>query len=172
MSDPFIGEIRLLPYTFAPLGWALCDGSLLSIAQNTALFSLLGTTYGGDGRSTFALPDLRGRVALSSGQGPGLIDHPLGELGGDETVTLTTDHIPAHNHGVVAHNTRGAHASPKGRVPGHPSAGTSYADASDGTRMSAEMVAPTGGSQPHDNLPPYLALNYCIAMEGIYPARP
>jgi microcystin-dependent protein len=172
MSDPFLGEIRLFPYNFAPLGWALCDGSVLSIASNTALFSLLGTTYGGDGRSTFALPDLRGRVAVSSGQGAGLTDHPLGQLGGDETVTLTTDGLPAHSHAVAAHSSRGAHASPNGRVPGHSSSGTVYADASDRTQMSAQMIAPTGGDQPHDNLQPYLALNYCIAMEGIFPSRP
>jgi microcystin-dependent protein len=172
MSDPFLGEIRLLPYDFAPLGWALCDGSVLSIAQNTALFSLLGTTYGGDGRTTFALPDLRGRVAVSSGQGPGLSDHLLGQVGGDETVTLATDELPAHSHAVAAHRTRGSHASPNGRVPGHSSSGTVYADASDGTQMSAHTIAATGGGQPHDNLQPYLALNYCIATEGIYPSRP
>lgn len=172
VSDPFLGEIRLFPYNFAPLGWALCDGSVVSIAQNTALFSLLGTTYGGDGRSTFALPDLRGRVAVSFGQGPGLSDHQLGQLGGDETVKLTADGLPAHRHAVAAHSTRGAHASPRGRVPGHSSPGTVYADASDGTKMSSQTIAPTGGDQPHDNLQPYLALNYCIATEGIFPSRP
>jgi microcystin-dependent protein len=172
MSDPFLGEIRLFPYDFAPLGWALCDGSVLSIAENTALFSLLGTTYGGDGRSTFALPDLRGRVAVSSGHGPGLSDHQLGQLGGDETVTLTTGSLPAHSHDVAANSSRGAHASPKGKVPGHASSGTVYADATDGAKMKSHTIAPTGGGQPHDNLQPYLALSYCIAMEGIFPSRP
>lgn len=172
MSDPFLGEIRLFPYDFAPRGWALCDGSVLSIAQNTALFSLLGTIYGGDGQTTFALPDLRGRVAVSSGQAPGLSDHQLGQLGGDETVMLTTDELPAHSHAMAANSSHGANASPAGKVPGHSSSGTVYADASDGSRMKSHTIMPTGGNQSHNNVQPYLALSYCIAMEGIFPSRP
>jgi microcystin-dependent protein len=139
MSEPFIGEIRLFPYDFAPRGWAFCHGQLLSIAQNTTLFALLGTTYGGDGRSTFALPDLRGRVAVSSGEGPGLSAYELGGVGGVESVTLTEGEMPAHTHQV----------SVNGRA----------------------SVVPAGGSQPHENRPPHLALNYCIALAGIFPSR-
>jgi microcystin-dependent protein len=172
MSDPFLGEIRLFPYNFAPVGWSPCDGRLLSIAENSALFSLLGTTYGGDGRVTFALPDLRGRVAVSSGQGPGLSDRALGSAGGEESVTLTTDGLPAHSHAVIANGTKGASASPAGKVPGHASGATVYADVSDGAQLKHTAIAATGGSQPHDNLQPYLALTYCISTDGIYPTRP
>ncbi|MDX6366006.1 MAG: hypothetical protein QOK30_1082 [Nocardioidaceae bacterium] len=171
MSDPFLGEIRLFPYTFTPVGWSPCDGRLLSIAENSALFSLLGTTYGGDGRVTFALPDLRGRVAVSSGQGPGLSDRQLGSAAGEESVTLTTDGLPAHSHGVIANSTRGASASPSGRVPGHASGATVYADAGDGAQLKHTTITATGGNQPHDNLPPYLTLSYCISMAGIYPTH-
>ena len=171
MSDPFLGEIRLFPYNFAPRGWAFCNGQILSIAQNTALFALIGTTYGGDGRVTFALPDLRGRVALSSGQGPGLSDYILGQQAGDEAVTLTASQLPVHNHAVAANNNQGGGARPQGRVPGRFSTGTGYATASNGAQMSPETITPTGGSQPHTNVQPYLALNYCIALEGIFPSR-
>jgi microcystin-dependent protein len=172
MSDPFLGEIRLFPYDFAPVGWAPCDGRLLSIALNSALFSLLGTTYGGDGKTTFALPDLRGRVAVSSGQGSGLSAQQLGSAGGDEAVTLTTDSLPAHSHAVVANSTKGASASPRGKVPGHSSGVTVYANASDGARMKHTTITTTGGDEPHSNLQPYLVLNHCISLDGVFPTHP
>jgi microcystin-dependent protein len=172
MSDPFLGEIRLFPYDFTPAGWAPCDGRLIPIAVNSALFSLLGDLYGGDGKTTFALPDLRGRVAVSSGQGPGLRDQQLGSAGGEEQVTLTSETIPAHSHAVVVNSAKGQSASPKGKVPGHSSGGAVYANVSDGAQMKHTTIATTGGDQAHNNLQPYLALNYCIALEGVYPSRP
>lgn len=168
MSEPFLGEIRLFPYTFAPRGWAFCAGQIMSIAQNTALFSLLGVTYGGNGQTTFGLPDLRGRVAVSSGQGPGLSNYTLGQVAGTETVTLTTNEMPMHNHLVNASSQASSASRPSGAVP---SGGGAYTGASDGTVMNPSMIGVAGGSQPHENLQPYLTLNYCIALEGIYPSR-
>ena len=167
MSDPFIGQIALFPYNFAPRGWAFCNGQLLSIAQNTALFSLLGTTFGGNGQTTFALPDLRGRAAMSSGQAPGLAPYVLGEQGGTETVTLSTAQVPAHTHTVMASQNDATASSPTNTVP---AGGGAYGTALN-TSMNPNMVQPVGGSQPHENRPPYLVLNYCIALEGIYPSR-
>ena len=168
MTDPFIGEIRLFPYNFAPRGWAFCNGQVLSIAQNTALFSLLGTTYGGNGQTTFALPDLRGRVPVSSGQGPGLSNYSLGQVGGTESVTLNTNQMPAHNHQVNV-NAGGATTS---RANGNfPSTGGSYNSATDGSTFNPNAVSNTGGNQPHENVQPYLTLNFCIALEGIFPSR-
>jgi microcystin-dependent protein len=168
VSEPFLGEIRLVAFNFAPRGWAFCQGQILSIAQNTALFSLLGTTYGGNGQTTFALPDLRSRVAVSSGQGPGLSNYTLGQTGGEEAVTLLQTQMPAHGHGVAASNGPASANRPAGGVP---AAGGSYAAAPDGTTMNPAMVQGSGGSQPHDNIPPYLTLNYVIALEGIFPSR-
>jgi len=167
--DPFIGQIILVPYNFAPQGWALCNGQLLPIAQNTALFSLLGTTYGGDGVTTFALPDLRGRVPISAGQGPGLQPYALGQEGGEETVTLNTNQIPAHSHAVYANSTHSNSDQPANNFPG---ASAHFQTSTDGTKMNPGMIGQTGGSQPHDNRQPYLTLNYCIALQGIYPSRP
>lgn len=167
MSTPYLGMIITVPYNFAPRGWAFCNGQILSIAQNTALFSLLGTTYGGNGQTTFALPDLRGRVPISSGQGPGLSSYNLGQSAGVENVTLTTDEIPVHTHGVGATGTF-ATKNPGGQVP---APGGAYGSPTDGTSMDANMVRPTGGSQPHTNIQPYLTLNFCIALAGIYPSR-
>jgi microcystin-dependent protein len=169
MSDPFIGELRLLPYNFAPRGWAFCSGQLLSISQNTALFSLLGTTYGGNGQTTFGLPDLRGRVPLSSGQGPGLSTYTLGEAAGTESVTLTAQQMPGHNHGVNASSGDATDSQPGGHFPAAVGTGA-YAKTSDGL-MNQAMTAPVGRSQPHENRQPYLTLNWCIALEGIYPSR-
>jgi microcystin-dependent protein len=169
LMEPFIGQIQLFGFGWAPRGWALCDGSLLSISSNTALFSLLGTTYGGDGRTTFALPDLRGRVPVGQGQGPGLTNRTLGEVGGEEAVTLTVQQIAPHNHGIQASGSA-ASKSPAGQVPAFTSAGSSYG-ASDGTQMAPGMATNTGGGQPHDNMPPYLGACYCIALVGIYPSR-
>lgn len=172
MSGVFLGEIRLFPYNFAPRGFAYCNGQLLPIAQNTALFSLLGTTYGGNGQTTFALPDLRGRLAVSSGQGPGLSDYGLGQTGGDEAVTLDQSQTPAHNHQVAVHNGSGNYARPEGRVPGRLSGGTTgYAAAGNGSHLAPGTLSAIGGGQPHTNIQPYLTLNYCIALEGIFPSR-
>jgi len=170
MSEPFIGELRLVPYNFAPRGWAACNGQILSIAQNTALYSLLGTTYGGNGQTTFALPDLRGRVPLHTGQGPGLSNYDLGQLGGVESITLTTNEMPAHSHTVEAAVT-GNSNTPNDSVPAAVRK-NKYASAPDGvTPMDAGMIAPSGGSQPHSNVQPYLTLQWIIALEGIYPSR-
>lgn len=171
MSEPFLGEIRLFPYNFAPRGWAFCSGQLLSIAQSTALFSLLGTTYGGNGQTTFGLPDLRGRSALSSGTGPGLQTYDLGEVAGVETVTLITTQMPQHNHSVLASSTDSSAKNPSGNIPGG-TASPVYAAANTANNvMAPNMIGIAGGSQPHENRSPYLVLNYCIALEGIYPSR-
>jgi len=167
MSEPFIGQLMLVPYNFAPRGWAFCQGQLLPIAQNTALFSLLGTTYGGNGQTNFALPDLRGRVPISSGQGPGLSNYDLGQMGGNETVTLTTGQIPAHNHAINANSGDANDGSPANSFPAGGGAYNSAANAA----MNQAMASTVGGNQPHENRPPYLTLNWIIALEGIYPSR-
>jgi microcystin-dependent protein len=164
--DPFVAEIRIFPFNFAPKGWAWCDGQLLPLSQNTALFSLLGTTYGGNGQTTFALPDLRGRAPLSPGQGPGLASYSLGEVGGVESVTLLSTQMPAHTHAQPAANGQQTTNRPNGAVPAR---GGVYADSGDGAALDPTSSA--GGSQPHENRSPYLALNYIIALEGIYPSR-
>ena len=171
MSDPFIGEIRLFPYTFAPRGWALCHGQMLSISQNTALFALIGTIYGGDGRTTFALPDLRGRVVVSSGEGPGLSPYQVGEMGGAESVSLTESQMPAHNHQMAVNGPSSGAAKPTNRYLGRVSTGTTYAGTSNGRTLHPAAITPAGGGQPHENRPPHLALNYCIALQGIFPSR-
>jgi microcystin-dependent protein len=168
--EPFLGQIQLFGFGWAPKGWALCNGQLLSISANTALFSLLGTTYGGNGQTTFALPDLRGRVPLGQGQGPGLSPYDLGEVGGVEAVTLSAAEVGRHNHGVQGSAT-GASKSPSGAVPAYNDASPSYG-APDGTAMDPNMTQPNNGGQPHENRQPYLGACYCIAVEGIYPSRP
>jgi microcystin-dependent protein len=172
MSDPFIGEIRLFPFDFAPRGWAWCHGQLLPISQHTALFALIGTIYGGDGRTTFALPDLRGRVAVSAGQGPGLDAYDLGEPGGSESVSLDESQLAAHTHRVSVNGATSEFAKPNNRFLGRlvPD-GTTYAAAANGKSLHADAIAPAGEGEPHENRPPYLALHYCIALEGIFPAR-
>lgn len=168
-NEPFLGEISLVPYNFAPRGFAFCQGQILAIAQNTALFSLLGTTYGGNGESTFALPDLRGRVAVSTGQGPGLSNYDLGQIGGSETVTLTQNQMPAHGHGAASTQAAATSTRPSNQFP---AAGQAvYGAATDGTTLNPGFIQNTGGSQPHSNVQPYLGLNYIIALEGIYPSR-
>ena len=173
MSEPFIGEIRRFAGNFAPRGWALCDGQLLPIAQNTALFSLLGTTYGGDGRTSFGLPDLRGRVPVHPGNGPGLSPYKLGQKGGAEKVTLQTTQIPSHNHAVECVSAEGNVGVPADHLPGSETAGTvdfwSNANA-DGT-MKASMIKDNSGGQGHANVQPYLAVNYIIALQGLFPSR-
>jgi microcystin-dependent protein len=170
MSEPFLGEIRTFGFNFAPLGWATCSGQLVPISQNPALFSLLGTFYGGDGQTTFALPDLRGRIGLSMGQGPGLSSYQVGQVGGSETVTLTSNQMPQHSHALVANSGTATGGRPDGEALAR--AGTSiYAAAPDGTAMNAGSIGGSGGSQPHTNLQPFLSLNFCIALQGVFPPR-
>jgi microcystin-dependent protein len=167
--DPFVAEIRVFPYTFAPKGWALCNGQLLPISQNTALFSLLGTMYGGDGKTTFALPDLQGRVPMMHGQGPGLSLHDQGEAGGSESVTLLESEIPVHSHALGA-ATSAADVSIPNAGAVLAAANGAY-QASAGTQLHPSALAPAGGDQPHNNLMPYLTFNFCIALQGVYPPR-
>lgn len=167
MSEPFLGQIMIVPYNFAPRGWAFCAGQILPIAQNTALFSLLGTTYGGNGQTTFALPDLRGRVPLGAGQGPGLSNYTLGQVSGTEAETLIISQMPAHTHSVKCSSDDADTAKPADNFFGN---APSYSTTSD-TTMDAAVVGNTGGSQPHNNIQPYLTLNFVIALEGIFPSR-
>lgn len=171
MSEPYLGMIIIVPYNFSPRGWAFCNGQILPIAQNTALFSLLGTTFGGNGQTTFALPDLRGRCPNSSGQGPGLSSYDLGQVGGTESTTITINQMPGHNHMVApSASTNAPSASkPTNNVP----AQFDGYDALPGSpvAMAATASSLTGGSQPTPLLSPYLTLNYCIALEGIFPSR-
>jgi len=172
--DPFIGQIQAFGFGFAPRGWALCDGQLLAINENTALFSLIGTNYGGDGRTTFALPDLRGRVALHQGQGPGLGRYAIGQQGGSETVTLTEAEMPAHNHPVTCVTSNGNVPSPAGALPaaeGAPNADIWSNENSNLSKMAPEMLTAVGGGSAHDNMQPYLTQSWCIALQGTYPSR-
>ena len=173
MTDPFVGEIRLFGCNFPPTGWALCNGQLLPLSQNTALFSLLGTYYGGDGRSTFALPDLQGAAPMHSGQGPGLSGHFLGESGGSSTVTLLASEIPAHSHALLATSTPGEVSTPTATTALARSTGKAAYHAADGNQvaMHPQLLAPAGASLPHNNLMPYLVLTFCIALQGVYPPR-
>jgi microcystin-dependent protein len=173
MADPFVAEIRIYPFNFAPKGWAFCNGQLLPLSQHTALFSLLGTTYGGDGKSNFALPDLQGRAPMHPGQGPGLSLHDLGESEGSETVTLLESEIPAHSHQLLAQINPGNLAAPSPvRSLARTSPGTAYTPSVTGlVPMAPQALAPAGGDQPHNNLQPYLTLNFCIALQGVFPPR-
>ncbi len=175
MTDQFVAEIRIFAGNFAPKGWAFCNGQIMPISQNTALFSLLGTTYGGNGTSTFALPNLQGSAALQFGQGPGLSQRNLGESGGEQTVTLLESQMPSHRHTPRAYNGAG------GAVPGGTStwANATHRGISTYTPSNADHTTPmitnglsmTGGSQPHNNMPPYLGLSFIIALQGIFPPR-
>ncbi|MEC4750559.1 tail fiber protein [Methylomicrobium sp. Wu6] len=176
MAEAFLGEIRMVGFNYAPQGWALCDGQVLSISQNTALFALLGTTYGGNGQTTFALPDLRGRVPVHPGQGPGLSPYVLGQSSGVEAVSLNAAQIPAHSHPVAANSNSGGADSPIGNFPAaitDPNSGASinaFATTANGA-MNPGVVGVTGGSQPHTNLQPSLCVNFIIALQGIFPSR-
>jgi microcystin-dependent protein len=173
VADPFVAEIRIFPFNFAPKGWAFCNGQLLPLSQNTALFSLLGTTYGGNGKSNFALPDLQGRAAMHPGQGQGLSLHDLGETGGSETVTLLESEIPAHSHALRASLDDADLAAPTpSRVLAKASSNIYNPSNSGLVSMAPEALAPAGGDQPHNNLQPYLTLNFCIALQGVFPPRP
>ncbi len=170
--DPLLATIIIFAGNFAPKGWAFCQGQLLSIQQNAALFSLLGTTYGGDGRSNFALPDLRGRVAVSQGQGPGLSNYFLGQQAGSESVQLSVAQMPSHGHNVVVNAGAGNQASPSGNFIANSARGTEgFNSASSGAFLNQNSIQPQGGSQPHANLQPLLAINYIIATQGIFPSR-
>jgi microcystin-dependent protein len=177
MADPFVAEIRIFPFNFAPKGWAWCDGQLLPLSQNTALFSLLGTTYGGNGKSNFALPDLQGRAPMHPGQGPGLSLHDLGETGGSETVTLLESEIPAHSHALRGQPDPGDLFQPQ--VGG---VGNSLARSTDGSIyqtnssqnlgfMNPVSLTPAGGDAPHNNMQPYLTYYFNIALQGVFPPR-
>jgi microcystin-dependent protein len=175
MSSPFLAEIRIFPFNFAPRGWAFCDGQLLPISQNTALFSLLGTYYGGDAKVTFALPNLQGSVAMHTDQYSGGGQYPLGAQGGEPYVTLLTSEMPSHQHNVQCEGLPvGTNAtSPSGNVPSNALGKLIYSSTTTpSATMNPQMLSVSGGSQPHNNLQPYLVLNYCIALQGIYPARP
>lgn len=170
MSEPFVGEIRMFAGNFAPRGWAFCDGQLLAVSQNDALFSLLGTIYGGDGRTTFGLPDLRGRVPIHAGQGPGLNNRRLGARGGAENVTLTVNQLPGHSHTIQASADAATGPNPGGEVLAETSSDRSYRDAAD-TALSSNALSSVGGSRSHPNLMPYLCVHFIIALFGIYPSR-
>ncbi len=174
MTDPFVAEIRIFPFNFAPTGWAFCDGQLQPISQNTALFSLLGTAYGGDGKSTFGLPDLQGCAPMHRGQGPGLSYHDLGETGGTDTVILLESEMPSHGHGLMASNDPGEDQSPNPTGAIGRSVGASLYQSVTNmniVQLSDNAIAPAGGDQPHNNLQPYLTLNFCIALQGYFPPR-
>lgn len=173
MADPFVAEIRIYPFNFAPKGWAFCDGQILPLSQNTALFSLLGTTYGGDGKSNFALPNMQGNAPMHPGQGPGLSLHDLGETGGTDTVTLLESEIPAHPHALRAVADEGDISLPQqGAVLAVTTGATGYvAPTPQLTPMAGNALSPAGGNQPHNNMQPYLTLNFCIALQGVYPPR-
>lgn len=176
MSDQFLAEIRIFPFNFPPTGWAFCDGQLMPISQNTALFALLGTTYGGDGKSTFALPDMQGNAPMQPGQGQGLSLRDLGEMSGVESITLLQSEMPVHTHNIRAHNIDPADTQ-------NPSADVSIAQSDQGqayqtvtnanlTLMAFQALPPAGGGLPHNNMQPYLTLNFCIALQGVFPQRP
>ena len=173
MADPFVAEIRIFPFNFAPKGWAWCDGQLLPLSQNTALFSLLGTTYGGNGKSNFALPDLQGRAPMHPGQGPGLSLHDLGETGGSETVTLLESEIPSHSHALKASGDAATPNIPSATITGAVEHGESlyFQPRCPLVSMSPQALAPAGGDQPHNNLMPYLTFYFCIALQGVFPPR-
>jgi len=171
MSQPFLGEIRMFGCNFAPRGWALCNGQILSIAQNTALFSLLGTFYGGNGTTNFALPNLQSRSPMHIGQGPGLSPRDIGEQGGNEGVTLISAQIPQHNHLLGAQSSRADRANATGASLAQGAQSIYIGGTSPNAQLSPQSTSLAGGNQPHNNLQPYLVISFCIAMQGIYPSR-
>lgn len=174
MADPFVAEIRIFGFNFAPRGWAFCDGQILPISQNTALFSLLGTMYGGNGQSTFALPNFQDCAPMQQGQGPGLSDRFQGANGGETTVTLITSEMPAHTHAAIASSQGADEADPTGNVWAQAvsdQGAFNYYNTTGPNAMSQNALQLAGGSQPHNNMHPYLTLNFCIALQGVFPPR-
>lgn len=173
MADPFVAEIRIFPFNFAPRGWAWCSGQLLPISQNTALFSLLGTYYGGNGKSNFALPNFEGSAPMCWGNGPGLSPRSIGETGGTPNVTLIPTEMPQHTHSLVGSSSPGDSPSPAGTCDSRTTGATPYQPPAGATlvSMSPNAIGITGGSQPHNNMQPYLTFFFCIAMQGVFPPR-
>jgi microcystin-dependent protein len=176
MADPFVAEIRIFPFNFAPKGWAFCNGQILPLSQNTALFSLLGTTYGGDGKSTFALPNMEGNAPLHPGQGPGLSLYDLGQTGGSQTITLLDTEMPIHTHNVMVGTQDAADNQVPGptKILGKSAGAFAYVPGSPAPtlkQMDFNMIGPQGGGLPHNNLQPFLTLSFCIALQGVFPPR-
>jgi microcystin-dependent protein len=180
MSNPFVAEIRIFPFNFPPTGWAFCNGQLLPLSQNTALFSLLGTTYGGDGKSNFALPNLQGNTPMFYGQGPGLSLYDIGETGGEQNHTLLLGELPSHPHTLNAQTATGSTSDPNGNTlsegqwndnQGHSGAVQYYSATAPNVNMGPNATGFTGSNQPHNNMMPYLTLNFCIALQGVFPPR-
>jgi microcystin-dependent protein len=173
MADPFVAEIRIFPFNFAPKGWAFCNGQLLPLSQNTALFSLLGTTYGGNGKSNFALPDMQGNAPMHPGRGPGLSLHDLGQTGGSEFVTLLESQMPSHSHAQMGNTTTATKSLPTGNSFARGSGITPYLAPAGApvVTMAFQAITPAGGSLPHNNMQPYLTLNFNIALQGVFPPR-
>lgn len=171
MSDPFVAEIRMFAGNFAPTGWAQCNGQLLPLSQNTALFSLLGTFYGGDGKSTFALPNLQGSAPMHQGQGAGLSERFLGEQGGSEFVTVLTTEMPSHAHNALPKTSLGNSQTPAAQTWAGSTTAKQYVTTNPAVAMSGLALSITGGSLPHNNMPPYLAVTFIIAMQGVFPPR-
>jgi microcystin-dependent protein len=172
MANPYIGEIRMFAGTFAPVGWALCEGQTLPISENDVLFQLIGTTYGGDGEQTFNLPDLRGRAPVHMGQGPGIsVNYQLGEPFGTESVTLTAQQIPQHDHALLARTAGGNSSTPDGNVLASPPGTTMYIRDTPTVGLDPSILSPVGGSQPHDNRMPYLAVTFIISLFGVFPSQ-
>lgn len=171
MAEPFIGQIVMFGGNFAPRGWAFCNGQLLAISSNQALFSILGTTYGGDGRTTFALPDLRGRFPMHEGQGPGLSNRQLGQKSGTETVALNVNEMPGHSHALKCNTARGNADNPQNAVPADADRDRIYSTSGPNADMSSQAIANIGGGQPHNNMPPFQVVNFIIALVGVFPSR-
>ena len=171
MSEPFLAEIRIMGFNFAPRGWAFCDGQILPINQNQSLYSLLGTTYGGDGRTSFALPDMRGRTPIHVGRSNGGAFHTEGQKSGEETHTLSGAEMPQHDHVLMATNSNGATDQAQGKVLATAVGASIYGEFGTQVSMAAGTVANVGGSQAHENMQPYLAINFCIALQGLFPSR-
>jgi len=170
VADPYIGEIRMFGGNFAPVGWAFCEGQTLPISENDALFTLIGTTYGGDGQETFNLPDLQSRIPIHQGTGPGLSSHVIGEAAGVESVTLTTQQIPVHNHAFIASTATGTQNTPVNNMVAS-SASNRFRPGIPADPFPPTLIQPAGGSQPHENLMPYICINYIISLFGIFPSQ-
>lgn len=169
MAQPYVGEIRMFGGNFNPAGWEFCNGQLVPISENETLFNLIGTTYGGDGESTFALPNLQGRVPIHQGTAPSGNTYQMGEAAGVESVTLTTNQIPSHNHAVLASNSVSNNASPAANLIATPATARIYASVAPTSQMAPNAVTPEGGSQPHENMQPFLCVSFIISMFGLYP---